>query len=441
MDRFLVSFLLLLSVLSVRLTNGMDFVVQEKLPVEVTGYPVIKSVADLDGDGALDAVLAGYWNGPGYAIVERDFDQWRQRTLIAEGNYVTVGVADLDGDSLPEIISMQTRGDVRIREATTDNTYTIVGSRTYSYWIENIAVGDSNGNGKDEFLIAREDSPPTVQILESTGDNAYTDIGPVLGTGSHNNCYVAGTADFDGDGQAELVFTQYTFSSGTHYTHVYEGGVLKCTIANFAAVSVADTDGNGKPEIVGRTYIENNWNQCRIFESIADNSFQEVFSTNAYFWTQDLDGDGRSELTNTTTNDMGYWNVCLAYTRSGQTLTEVWNSGTLLQDSTNTISTMYPMGDTDNDRLPEIAVLQRDRLVILERVAPLVITSFNGNGALTWQDGCDHGYHTVEWASTPTGVWYHSWADLINLAATGGTNTVTVPMFYRVRWTPDMITP
>jgi hypothetical protein len=67
----------------------------------------------------------------------------------------------------------------------------------------------------------------------------------------------------------------------------------------------------------------------------------------------------------------------------------------------------------------------------------LVITSFPGNGTLTWTNSVNNATYRVEWAGSVTGPWQNFDA-LINLNSISATSTVVsvqVPMFYRVVWT------
>ncbi len=66
-----------------------------------------------------------------------------------------------------------------------------------------------------------------------------------------------------------------------------------------------------------------------------------------------------------------------------------------------------------------------------------VITSFDSNGELSWNDPAGTGtHHAVEWAAAGLTNWF-SWRDAeATLAGLGPTGTVAVPMFYRVV-TPD----
>jgi hypothetical protein len=62
----------------------------------------------------------------------------------------------------------------------------------------------------------------------------------------------------------------------------------------------------------------------------------------------------------------------------------------------------------------------------------VVITSFQGNGSLTWSNTNEFSHFKVEWAPTADGPWTHSWENLVEIANTGDTHSVSVPMFYRV---------
>lgn len=67
---------------------------------------------------------------------------------------------------------------------------------------------------------------------------------------------------------------------------------------------------------------------------------------------------------------------------------------------------------------------------------PIVITSFTSNGQLTWADsGYINRLYTVEWSGDLT-RWTNTWNHLWLQSVSGPTNTVTIPMFYRVSAIP-----
>lgn len=341
----------------------LSFDLKETLPIESVGFNTLAGVSDMDGDGALEAVIWQF-GASSLRVVERQDTGWFETQTFVESPMRTVAFGDVDGDGTAEFLSGNF-SSVTIREATADNTYGIKFTFTYGSFIErNSMVGDSNGNGKLEFLIPRETSPSRVYILEGTSDDTYSNLGFV--TGTQPNVGVAGTADLDGDGLMELVFQENPAAAGGPMgTHIYENGVLVFSILGFAAETLGDTDGNGLIEIIGRT-LPGTVDDLRAFESDGDNSYQEVWSDPQHYDAADLDMDGRTELYRITTDGSGNSNVLTIYLQSAGTVSEIWNSGTLFQGSSNSITSVLGIGDTDGNGATEVAVLQGQLLHILE---------------------------------------------------------------------------
>lgn len=72
-------------------------------------------------------------------------------------------------------------------------------------------------------------------------------------------------------------------------------------------------------------------------------------------------------------------------------------------------------------------------LAIQSALAQTTITSFPGNGQLTWTNSPGTNGFSVEWAPTVTGPWSTSWRTLDSPITTSTQKTVSVPMFYRVK--------
>jgi hypothetical protein len=341
--------------------GAASFKVKQTLPVDTGGYVSLGCVSDLDGDSRLDAVLWTF-NENSFRIVERGASQWVHRQTFAESPTRAICGGDVDADGRTEFLSAN-HTTVTIREGTADNTYATLYQTTYGSYIENAVVGDSNGNGRKEFLVARETYPARVYVIEAAADDGHASIGSF--TGNRLNCRVAGTADLDQDGATEIVFFEYT--PQPHYTRLYESGFPISAVAGFAAAWIGDTDGNGRQEMIGPT----SWNpwsdDLRVLESNGNNSFAEVLNvTGSYYHVGDIDNDGRTELYQITTGAGGHRNVIHFFARSGGVLKEVWDSGSAFQGSDDAITSVLAIGDTDQDGFPEVAVLQGELLHILE---------------------------------------------------------------------------
>jgi formylglycine-generating enzyme required for sulfatase activity len=76
------------------------------------------------------------------------------------------------------------------------------------------------------------------------------------------------------------------------------------------------------------------------------------------------------------------------------------------------------------------------------QAAAPVITSFSGNGVLVCSNLAPGSVATVEWAPSVTGPWTNNWAGLDAVTVdSNGMIQVSVPMFYRVRGTPNVSPP
>lgn len=365
---------------------ALSFYLRESFPVPAGFYHVV-DIADLDGDTALDLVL---WGGTSYMVLEREQDgSWAERFTYGQSPCRSVNVADVDGDARLEILSADYTS-VAIHEARADDSYELIHqSSGYGTKIENVKVGDSNGNGNLEFLIAREGIPSRVTILEGTADNAYTDLGSLTGTGG--DCWLAGARDLDADGQPETVFhDSERFSATPGYTYVCQGGSAVSKYPDFGAIELGDTDGNGRLEMIGATMITQYIEDLVIRENDGDNSFREVLSLPGW-WTSlsqlgacDVNEDGRIELLRRLDEGEAR-NVLSIATRAGHQMEEIFNSGTLFQDDNVDITSARAVGDTNGDGYPELAVLQGERLHILEVVpepSSLVLLGFGAVGLL-----------------------------------------------------------
>ena len=345
--------------------QAIDFQLVESSPIDSGGHTHIVCVADLDSDGALEAVVALDSRQSPFRITERDGGLWNLRETVFERMVIA---ADLDNDTILELISTPDRSNARIRKASGNDTYTQIHEQTYGFFIENFAVGDSNGNGLKELFTARERSPSTVYFLEVTPPATFASLPAV--NGDSLNCHVVGTCDSNQNSINEVIFHDYLGS--TVSTYVHEEGVRISKIPNFAARAIGDTDGNGKQEILGMAHVDPLTSPMRIFEYVGG-SYQEVFSTpEGWIQPMDVDADGRTELVKVDVGGTGNFNVVRIYHRTGSTLMEIWNSDLLLQGSDDAITSVRPIGDTDGDELPEVAVLQGLTLHVMELESPQV---------------------------------------------------------------------
>ena len=136
-----------------------------------TGDTVINSVAvaDVDGDSVLEIVTGGYytdgvriaqlvtWNGADLAVEDIRTWYWTGDTIIN-----SVAVADVDGDSVLEIVTGGYFNDGTRDVAQLvvwDGTTLEVGPLTVWYWtgdtrINSVAIGNVDADASEEILTA-----------------------------------------------------------------------------------------------------------------------------------------------------------------------------------------------------------------------------------------------------------------------------------------------
>lgn len=222
----------------------------------------------------------------------------------------------------------------------------------------------------------------------------------MLGKGGDN--YLAGTADLDGDGLIETVFSDnYCYppmgpciGSYSHYVgnlYVYENGALVYEDPQKLMLStyLGDTDGNGIMEIIG---LDTNLNgKLRILENNgSDNGFVEVYyeSSDYSFYLIDAENDGVSEFWQVIDSGTGQKDIFTLAHRSGNTIVDFYNSEALLQGFTGDIRTIVAIGDTNSDGNMELAIQQGNSIHILER-SEVVVTGDKDKGHGNDQDGID----------------------------------------------------
>lgn len=172
---------------------------------------------------------------------------------VQQGAYVTSG--DLDGNGSTEIItSLQKKTEPRVR------VYSRKGIERASFLAYDVkfrggvslAVGDVNGDGKDEIVTVPEQGSAHVRIFNA--------VGGLLGQFfAFDAKYKSGThiaiGDVNADGQDEIILGQA--SKGTRVNIYSAAGKLSRSFSSFPlkmtngiSIAVGDVTGDGKGDIV-----------------------------------------------------------------------------------------------------------------------------------------------------------------------------------------------
>jgi hypothetical protein len=241
--------------LVVYLGNG-DGTFHVRARYSVPAYPMAITVADLNGDGKLDVVVANSnaaQKTDGYITI---FSGNGDGTFVRTAHYATgttpwgVAVGDLDGDGHPDIVVASNNAynaanpnTLHVLLNNGDGTFGLAGIYHTGTESLNVAVADLNGDHKPELVVTSAFNQ-SVAVLMGNGDGTFTD--PVFYSTSTLGAAPTTTviADFDLDGIPDLA------------TILYDGGVALMYgngdgTFQSALPSVAGGTGGGTSLVIG----------------------------------------------------------------------------------------------------------------------------------------------------------------------------------------------
>jgi hypothetical protein len=231
-----------------------SFKSQQTFAVGLQPYSV--AAADVNGDGCPDLVVAngGRYNDPGNTVSvllgSGDGSFQPQQTFAVGTDPEFVAVADINGDGQPDlVVANTTDGTVSVLVGN-DNSSLFDTQQIFAVGSgpQSLAVADVNGDGQPDLIVANR-SDTTISVLLGSRDSSLFQIQHIFPLDSDPLSVAVG--DMNGDGRPDLVFAVNNRNTGSVLLGNGDGSFQSPKNSGFKGIgSVADVNGDGRPDLI-----------------------------------------------------------------------------------------------------------------------------------------------------------------------------------------------
>ena len=347
------------------------------LPAAGSGQRRAMAMADLDGDGRLDALMTDPKNAQiDWFRQDADGALLRPRGFPSLQNAADIQVADLDGDGTPEILVLSPDESALGLTRRTESGRIAFPSRIALKGKPTaFAVGDLDGDGKAEVVCAVTESYKRRLVgLKFRGGKRFETTFDIPLAKAQSDVSALVVADANQDGKADLlIFQPYkgmeilTQRKGGKFEPVSGAGYGKGLAGKFDRdhLSLGDVTGDGKAELLvardnfARAMRLDSDGQLQVVEQFNGRSSSSRIQAAA---VADLDGDKVAEIVL-----LDAANKCLSILRKGK-------SGAYAivenRDIGDIDGPRMSILDFDGDGASDVLIFGRNKLVAIQSRAP-----------------------------------------------------------------------
>jgi len=285
-------------------------------------------IADVNGDGVPDVLVANTCasssncaHGTVSVLLGKGNGTFQSPVTYSSGGQaaVSIAVADVNGDGKVDLLvanqTGESNGDGSVGVLLGNGNGTFQPVKTYDAGdsvTSSLAVGDVNGDGKPDLVLANSGRGTVTVLLGNGGGTFQTAM--VYSSGGEIPVSVA-VADVNGDGNPDIIVANWY--SGTLGVLLGNGlGAFQAAVTYWSggsspdSVVVADVNGDGKPDLVAANCgSSQNGYGCgetngvvTVLPGYGDGTFQPAvsFSSGAFnaisVAVADVNGDGKPDI-------------------------------------------------------------------------------------------------------------------------------------------------
>jgi hypothetical protein len=256
--------------LGVLLNNGAGVFVLQTNALDTGGYaPESVVIADVNGDGRPDALVANSSSGTVGVLLNDGAGNFilQANAPSTGGNPRALVVADVNGDRRPDVlVANQNTNTLGVLLNDGAGRFTLqAGSPSTgpTSSLYGLAVADVNGDGRPDALVANANASKLLVLLND-GTGSFTLQANAPSTGADGGPTSVAVADANGDGRPDALVTN---SSKATLGVLLNDGTGSFTLqANSPStgagtyprsLAVADVNGDGRPDVlVGNEYTD-----------------------------------------------------------------------------------------------------------------------------------------------------------------------------------------
>lgn len=269
-------------------------------PVQIFGYLFqgTLTLGDADGDGKLDIIAATRTGDPPRLVVLPGNGDGTFGSAIfttAKPWPKAIAVADLNGDGMLDAVLPELSGKLDVFLGNGNGTFRLLREIDIGNQLSNVAIGDFNKDGISDVLVSGESS--RIYLLLGKGDGTFQSAKEVQHRDGTGGLLLA---DFNGDGN--LDFASSTTYDIEHYTDVSvvlgngDGTfqpVIQTDFGSYPVMSAVDLNGDDKLDLVNSSGGVALGNGDGTF---GPTQFFNMEGADTILFVADVNGDGKLDL-------------------------------------------------------------------------------------------------------------------------------------------------